>query len=83
MTNGDHEGRIFYPVLTQIKEYVSCSPLKPQFYWKSMKNASRKHEYAEMRHGDVILTLQCRQGSTYAGFVFIFPTGWYGYMYVR
>ena len=30
MTNGDPEGQIFYPTLTQIMDYFSCSPL---FYY--------------------------------------------------
>ena len=44
MTNGDSEGRIFlYPTLTQIMDYISCSPLN--FYFK-MNFA----EYAEMQY---------------------------------
>ena len=27
MTNGDREGRVFYPTLTRILDYFSCSPL--------------------------------------------------------
>ena len=53
-----------------------------------MKRASENPENGEMRHGDVILTLQWCHGSTCGGqraagmwlFVFIFPEGWYGWV---
>ena len=32
MTNGDREGRIFYPILTRIMNSYSCSPLNISFY---------------------------------------------------
>ena len=31
MTNGDPEGRIFYPILTRIIDSFSCSPLNTTF----------------------------------------------------
>ena len=33
-------------------------------YWKSMKRLPENPEYAEMRHGDIILTFKWRHGST-------------------
>ena len=33
MTNGDHERQIFYPILTQIMDSFSCSPLNTSFYF--------------------------------------------------
>ena len=32
MTNGDHEGRIFHSILTQIMDSFSCSTLNTSFY---------------------------------------------------
>ena len=59
MTNGDCEGRIFSPTLTQIMESFSYSPLITHFIWKKyMKKRPENVEYAKMRHGEVILTLQ-------------------------
>ena len=41
------------------------SPQNTSFYiGKTLKRILENPEYAEMRHGDVILTLQWRQGST-------------------
>ena len=66
MTNGDPEGRVFYPILTQIVDSFSCSPLCTTFYIeKRWKRLPEYHEFAEMRHGDVILTLQWRHRSTW------------------
>ena len=45
-----------------------------------MKRLPENPEYAEMRHGDIILTLKCRPGSTCRCSFFIFPMGWYGYV---
>ena len=65
MTIGDREGRIFYPILTRIMDSFSCSPLITSFILKkTWKSLPENYEYAEMRHGDVILTLQWRHGST-------------------
>ena len=56
MTNGDREGRIF--LLSQIMDSFSCSPLNTSFYiGKTWKRLPENPEYAEMRHGDIILTL--------------------------
>ena len=38
MTNCDHEGQIFYSILTQIMDYFSCSPLNTSFYLENMKS---------------------------------------------
>ena len=65
MTNGDHEGRIFYHILTRIMDYFSCSLLNISFYIElHEKRLPENPECAEMRHGDAILTLQWRHGST-------------------
>ena len=52
---------------------------------KTWKRLPENPKYAEMRHGDVILTLQWRHRSTCDQraanvrlFFFILPTGWYG-----
>ena len=59
MPIGDHEG----PILKQIMDYFSCSPLSITFhcilYLKNMKKRLQENpEFAEIRHGDVILPLQ-------------------------
>ena len=42
----------------------SCSPLNASFMSeKTWKRLPENSEYAEIKHGDVTLTLQCRQGS--------------------
>ena len=66
MTNGECEGRIFfYPILTWIMNSFSCSPLNTSFYiGKPWKSLPENPEYAEMQHGDLILTLQWRHGLT-------------------
>ena len=60
MTNRDHvQRRIFLSHLTRIIESFSCSPLNTSFYiGKTWKILLENPEYAEMWHGDVILTLQ-------------------------
>ena len=42
MTNGDGKGWIFIPILTQIVDSFSCSPLNAYFILENMKKASRK-----------------------------------------
>ena len=65
MTNGDHEGRIFLFHPHTNNRFFSCSPLNASFYiGNTWKRLPENPEYAEMRHGDVILTLQWREGST-------------------
>ena len=63
ITNGDGEGRIFlshphtnngFSFLLTTKYHI--------FYWKNMKKAFSNAEFAEMRHSDLILTLQWRHG---------------------
>ena len=71
----------------------SCSPLYKYLllYWEKLKRLQENPEYAEMQHGDVILTLQRCHVFFWGGgglFVFcflffcfsfsIFPVGWYG-----
>ena len=54
MSNGDREGQIFlyhpFFFLLTTKYLI--------LYWKYMKKLPENPEYAEMRHGDAILTLQ-------------------------
>ena len=46
----------FYPILTQIMDSFSCSPLHTSFLLKkNMQKAPRKSQYAKMRQDDVIL----------------------------
>ena len=42
MTNGDREGQIFYPILTQIMDSFSCSPLIPHFLLEKHENVFQK-----------------------------------------
>ena len=59
MTNGDREGQIFLSPLTHIMDSYSCPTLSTTFYnRKNMKRLRENPDFAEMRHGDVILTLQ-------------------------
>ena len=51
MTNSDREGQLFYPILTQIMDYFSCSPLSIAFDIGGFKKIMN----SLMRHGDVIL----------------------------
>ena len=66
MTNGDHKGWIFFPTLKRIMNSFSCLPRNSSFYIgkKTWKRLPKHPEYAEMRHYDVILTLQWRHWST-------------------
>ena len=59
MTNGDRDSRFsFLSNLTQIMDSFSCSTTKYHIlYWKHEKCFQKNPEYAEMRHGDIILTL--------------------------
>ena len=65
MTHGDHEGRVFLSILTLLMESFSRSPLNTSFYiCKREKNFQKNPEYADVRHGDVILTLQSNHEAT-------------------
>ena len=45
----------FYPILTLIIDYFSCSPLSTAFsIGKIIKKAPENPKFAEMRHGDII-----------------------------
>ena len=49
--------RFFYHILARIKDYVSYSPLSMAFYsGKTRKMLPENSEFADMRHGDVIIT---------------------------
>ena len=51
--------RFCYPILTQITDSFSCSPLNTSFYTgKTWTDFKKNSEYPKMQHGDVILTLQ-------------------------
>ena len=47
MTNGYHTDGLFYPILTQIMDYFSCSPLNTSFY--DEKNMKLLPEFDEMQ----------------------------------
>ena len=49
----------FYPILARIMDSFSCSPHNNSFDIgkKHEKDFQKYHEYAEMRHGDIILVL--------------------------
>ena len=66
MTNGDREGRIFLSNPHTNNGFFFSLTIKYLFlYWKkTWKRLPENPEYAQMRHGDVILTLQWRHGST-------------------
>ena len=69
--------------ITLIMVSFSCSPLTIAYYIGNHEKGFKNPEYSEMPHGDVILTLQWRHGSTCGQgdcSFFIFPTGWYGYV---
>ena len=55
-----------YPILTGIMDSFSCLPLNISFYIakKTWKRLPENPEFPEMRHGDVILTVQWRHGTT-------------------
>ena len=59
MTNGDHEGRIFLsrPHTNNVFFFLLTTKYLI-LYWKNMKRLPENHEFAEMRHDDVVLTLQ-------------------------
>ena len=60
MTNGNREGRIFLSHPHTNNGLFSCSPLSTAFYIEkeNLKKFTENLEFAEMRHGDVILTVQ-------------------------
>ena len=59
MTIGDHEGLIFLSHPHTHKGYFLLLTTKYLIlYYKDIKTLPEKPEFAEMRHGDVILTLQ-------------------------
>ena len=66
MTNGDHKGRIFLPhPHTNSGFFFSPTTRYLILYWKYVEKRLQEHpEYAVMRQGDVILTLQWSHGST-------------------
>ena len=59
MTKGDCQGRIFlsHPHMNNGFFFLLTTKFRI-LYWKNMKKASRNPEFVEMRHGDVLLTLQ-------------------------
>ena len=76
----------FYPILTQILDYFSCSSryISTAFYiGKTWKSLPENPESAYRRHSDVILALQWRHGSMCDQraadvrlFVFYLSQGW-------
>ena len=59
MTNGDHEGPIFLSHPYNYKGFFFLLTTKYLIlYWKNMIKLLENLEYAEMQHGDIILTLQ-------------------------
>ena len=60
LTIGECEEQIFYyPTLPRIMDSLSCSPLNASFHiGKTKIRLPENPKYAEMLHGDVILTLQ-------------------------
>ena len=56
MTNGDHEGQIFYPTLTRIMDSFSCSPLNTAVYVLKMFPEIPEFLLEATCHDDVILT---------------------------
>ena len=66
MTIGDHEERIFlsYPHTNNGFFFLLTTKYRI-LYWKTCKKRLHENpECAEMRHGDVLLTVQWRHGST-------------------
>ena len=63
MTNVDHKGRIFqsHPYMNNGCFFL----LTTKYLERTWKRLSGNPEYAEMRHGDVIWTLQRRHGSVW------------------
>ena len=58
MTKGDQEGRIFLSHPHTNNGFVFSLTTNTLFYNEKHKRLPKKPEYAEMRHGYVILTLQ-------------------------
>ena len=59
ITNGDHEGRIFLShTHTNNGFFFLLTTIYRILYWKNIKQLPDNPELAEMRHSDVILTLQ-------------------------
>ena len=59
LTNGDLKGRGFLSHPHTIMNYFSYSPLSTAFcIERTRKSLPGSHEFAKMRHGDVILSLQ-------------------------
>ena len=54
----------FYPTLTQIMDFFLLTTKYHILYWKTWKRLPENPEFADMRHGEVILTFQWRHGST-------------------
>ena len=65
---GDREVRIFLSHPHTNNGFFPCSPLNISFILEKLEKDLRKilenPEYAELRHGDAILILQRRHGST-------------------
>ena len=59
MTNGDCEGRIIqsHPHLNNVFFFLLTTKYFI-YYWKNINKTSKNTEFAELRHGDVNLTLQ-------------------------
>ena len=49
---------VFYAILTRIMNYFSYSPLNTSFISEKLERLPENPDFAEMRHCDVILTLQ-------------------------
>ena len=64
MTNGDREGPIFLSNSHTNNGFFLLTTKYLILYWKNMKRLPENPKYAEMRHSDVILTLQWLHGST-------------------
>ena len=65
MTKDDHEGWVFLSHPHTNNELFFFFATKYLIlYWKNMKRLPQNSEYAEMQHGDVILTLQKRHRLT-------------------
>ena len=63
MTIGDREGRIFLSHPHTNNGFFSCLPLYTSFILKKSGKYFQNPKYADMRHYDLILTLQWRHGS--------------------
>ena len=59
IVDDDHKGWIFlFHPHTNNGFFLFSHHVEQHLLWKEHKKASRNPEFAEMRHGDVILTLQ-------------------------